>query len=81
MTDEEKKQQKELWKQDQIRERQEEWQKIKSLGFGARLQYFWDYYKIVLVIVIIAVFVIYLIVNMIQGSPHADLAVCLLSEQ
>jgi hypothetical protein len=68
MTDEEKKQQKELWKQDQIRERQEEWQKIKSLGFGARLQYFWDYYKIVLVIVIIAVFVIYLIVNMIQGA-------------
>ena len=28
----------------------EEWEKIRSLGAGARVRYFWDYYKFVLVI-------------------------------
>ena len=67
MTEEEKKQQKELWKQDRIRERREEWQKIRKLGFTARIGYLWDYYKIVLVIAAVLIFVIYLIFNVIQG--------------
>ena len=48
MTEEEKKQQNEHWKQDRIRARREEWEKIRKLGPGAKLQYLWDYYKIVL---------------------------------
>ena len=68
MTEEEKKQQKELWKQDRIRARREEWKKIKSMGTGAKLQYLWDYYKIVLAIAIGLAFTAYLIVTIIQGS-------------
>ncbi len=67
MTDEEKKRQNELEKQERIQARREELEKIKGLGFGARIQYFWDYYKIVLVIIAVVIFVIYLIFNVIQG--------------
>lgn len=80
MTEEEKKHQKELWKQDRIRQRHEEWEKIKGLGFGARLQYLWDYYKIVLAIAAAAALVVYLIVTMIQGSRTETLLyVCVLN--
>ncbi len=67
MTKEEKKQQDELWKQDKIKERKEEWEKIKNLGFGARLGYFWDYYKFILIIIAIILFIIYMIMNVIRG--------------
>ena len=80
MTEEEKKYQKELWKQDRIRQRKEEWEKIKSLGFGARLQYFWDYYKIVLAIAAAVILVVYLAVTMIQGARTRTLLyVCFLN--
>ena len=68
MTPEEKKQQKKLWKQDRIRERHEEWEKIRKLGYKARLQYFWDYYKILLVFAVVAIFIVYIAVFMIQGA-------------
>lgn len=67
MTEEEKKRQKELEKQERLQARQEELEKIKGLGFGAKIQYFWDYYKIVLVIIVVIIFIIYLIFNVIQG--------------
>ena len=66
MTEEEKKYQKELWKQDRIRQRKEEWEKIKSLGFGPRIRYFWDYYKIVLVIAAAVALAIYTAATMIH---------------
>ena len=68
MTEEEKKHQKELWKQDRIRARHEEWRKIRSMGAGAKLQYFWDYYKIVLVIAASILLIAYLAVTIIHGS-------------
>lgn len=67
MTEEEKKHQKELWRQDRIRARREEWKKIRTLGPGARLRYFWDYYKIVLVIAAMAIFAVYLTFTVIRG--------------
>ena len=73
MTEEEKKQQKELWKQDRIRARREEWEKIRKLGPGAKLQYLWDYYKIVLALAAALVLVIYLAVTMIQGARTSTL--------
>ncbi len=80
MTEEEKKHQKELWKQDRARERREEWEKIRALGAGARLQYFWDYYKIVLVIVLGAVLALYFILNVIKGvRTDTLLYVCVLN--
>lgn len=80
MTEEEKRHQKELWKQDRIRERREEWQKIRSLGFKARIGYFWDYYKIVLVIIAALILVIFLIVSIIQGMRTDTLLyVCVLN--
>ena len=80
MTEEEKKQQKELWRQDRIRARREEWKKISSLGAGAKLQYLWDYYKIVLVLAAALVLVIYLTVTMIQGARTTTLLyTCLLN--
>ena len=80
MTEEEKKHQKELWKQDRIRERREEWEKIRSMGTGAKLQYFWDYYKIVLVFAAALILVLYLAVTMIQGfRMHALLYACFLN--
>ena len=73
MTEEEKKQQKELWRQDRIRARREEWEKISRLGPGAKLQYLWDYYKIVLVLAAALALVIYLAVTMIQGARTSTL--------
>ena len=61
MTDEELKREKELRKQDQARARKEEWEKIRSLGTGARIRYFWDYYKFVLVIGFFVIMAVYFI--------------------
>ena len=71
MTDEEWKREKELRKQDRIKARREEWEKVRSLGWAARLQYFWDYYKIVLVIAAVVLFLIYLGRTMYVGF-HTD---------
>ena len=80
MTEEEKKHQKELWKQDRIRERRAEWEKIRSLGTGAKLQYFWDYYKIVLVFTAVLILAVYLAVTMIRGfRMHTLLYACFLN--
>ena len=80
MTEEEKKHQKELWKQDRIRERRAEWEKIRSLGTGAKLQYFWDYYKIVLVFTAVLILAVYLAVTMIKGfRMHTLLYACFLN--
>ena len=80
MTEEEKKHQKELWKQDRIRERRTEWEKIRSLGTGAKLQYFWDYYKIVLVFTAVLILAVYLAVTMIRGfRMHTLLYACFLN--
>ena len=38
------------------------------MGYTARLRYFWDYYKIVLVFAAVALFIIYITVTMIQGA-------------
>ncbi len=67
MTKEEKKKQDELWKQEKLKERQEELEKIRGLGFRAKLRYFWDYYKIIPIIIAIALFIIYMIFNVIRG--------------
>lgn len=80
MTEEEKKRQDELWKQDRIRARREEWKKIKNLGPGARVQYLWDYYKIVMVIALGACIAIWLVFNVVQGiRTHNLLYVCVLN--
>ena len=80
MTEEEKKQQKELWKQDRIRARHEEWLKIRNMGAGARIRYFWDYYKIVLAIALAAVLLIYLGVTIFLGMQTKMLLyVCFLN--
>ncbi len=68
MTDEEKKKEKEYLKQEYAKARKEEWEKIKGLGTGARIQYLWDYYKIVLVIAAFVILTVYIIVNMIIGA-------------
>lgn len=68
MTDEEKRKEKEYLKQEAEKARKEEWEKIRSLGAGARVRYFWDYYKFVLVIAFFVIMAVYIIVNMIVGS-------------
>ena len=67
MTEEEKRKEKEYLKQEAQKARREEWEKIRSLGTGAKIQYFWDYYKIVLVLAVVLITVIYIIVNMVIG--------------
>jgi len=73
MTDEEKKRERELDQRDRRQARRQEWEKIKSLGWKARVQYFWDYYKFVLVIIFVAVLVISIVRNMIIGAVTNDL--------
>jgi hypothetical protein len=68
MTEEEERIEMELRRQDRQRARQEEWEKIKSLGWGARIGYFWDYYKFVLVILIFVIVSISIVRTMIIGS-------------
>ncbi len=68
MTEEEIKKEKELRREDSRRERQEEWDKIRSLGWKARIQYFWDYYKFVLILIVALIFVISLVRTMITGA-------------
>ena len=67
MTEEEKRKEKEYLKLEAQKARREEWEKIRSLGTGAKIQYFWDYYKIVLVLAVVLITVIYIIVNMVIG--------------
>ncbi len=67
MTKEEKKQQDELWKQEKLQERREELEKIKNLGFRAKLRYFWDYYKIVPIIIGVILFIVYMVFNVVRG--------------
>ena len=67
MTEEEKRKEKEYLKLEAQKARREEWSKIRSLGTGAKIQYFWDYYKIVLVLAVVLITVIYIIVNMVIG--------------
>lgn len=68
MTEEEKRKEKEYLKQEAAKARKEEWEKIRSLGTGARIRYFWDYYKFVLVIGFFVIMAVYFIANMIIGS-------------
>jgi hypothetical protein len=68
MTEEEERIEMELRRQDRQRARQEEWEKIKSLGWGARIGYFWDYYKFVLVVLIFVIVSISIVRTMIIGS-------------
>ena len=82
MTEEEKKHQKELWKLDRIQARREEWEKIRKLGAGARIQYFWDYYKFVLVIIAGAALAVWLVFNVILGMRTEFLLyVCVLNSE
>ena len=68
MTEEEKRKEKEYLKQEAAKARKEEWEKIRSLGTGARIRYFWDYYKFVLVIGFFVIMAVYFIANMVIGS-------------
>ncbi len=68
MTEEEIKREKELRKLDRAKARAEEWNKIRSLGAGARIRYFWDYYRIVLVFLLIMIATGYVILTMIRGA-------------
>ncbi len=80
MTDEELKYQKELEKKERLEQRQAELEKIRGLGFGAKLRYFWDYYKIVPILLACALFVVYIIFNMIKGFNTENLLyVCVLN--
>ncbi len=80
MTKEEKKKQDELWKQEKAKERREEFEKIKGLGFRAKLGYFWDYYKIIPIIIGIVLFIIYMIFSVIRGlNTDMLLYVCTLN--
>ena len=55
MTEEEERIEMELRRQDRQKARQEEWEKIKGLGWKARAGYLWDYYKFVLVILVFVI--------------------------
>ena len=68
MTKEEKKREDELLKQEARQARKEEWAKIKSLGPGARLQYLWDYYKHVVVILVLAAVGVHVVITAVKGA-------------
>ena len=67
MTEEEEKREKELRRQDRAQAREMELRKIRELSGKERIRYFWDYYKFVLVIILVVSFTAYIIVNMIGG--------------
>lgn len=80
MTEEEKRKENEYLKQEAEKARREEWEKIKSLGPGARVRYFWDYYKFVLVIGFFVFMAVYIIANMIIGArTETVLYTCILN--
>lgn len=58
----------EVWVRDRKKERRQEWEKIKSLGWKARLGYFWDYYKIVLIFAAAVLILISVVRTMIRGA-------------
>lgn len=59
----------ESWLRDERKKaREEERKNLKDMGFSARLQYFWDYYKAVPLLLAIVIFVIYIAITMIRGA-------------
>lgn len=59
----------ESWLRDERKKaREEERKNLKNMGFSARLQYFWDYYKIVPFLLAIVIFVIYIAITAIRGA-------------
>ena len=50
--------------------RRQEWEKVKSMGFGKRVEYFVTYYKYVVLIVLAAAFLIYMAVSMITSAKR-----------
>lgn len=67
MTEEEKLLERQQQKEENKEKRKKELEKIASLHGRAKLQYLWDYYKIVIVIIIAAIAVIHLATTMIRG--------------
>lgn len=47
-----------------------EWQKLKGMGLKGKLEYLWAYYKFVLVILVVLIFVITAACEMIENSKH-----------
>lgn len=80
MTEEEEKREKELRRQDRAQAREMELRKIRELSGKERIRYFWDYYKFVLVIILVVSFTAYIIVNMINGArTETILYTCILN--
>lgn len=67
MTEEEKLLERQQQKEENKEKRKKELEKIASLHGRAKLQYLWDYYKIVIVIIIAAIAMIHLAATMIRG--------------
>lgn len=67
MTDEEKKQERQQEKEEQREKRRQERQKIASLHGKKRLQYLWDYYKVWLVFLAIAIVAVNIAVTIVKG--------------
>jgi len=67
MTDEEKKLERQQEKEDQREKRRQERQKIASLHGKKRLQYLWDYYKVWLVFLAIAIVAVNIAVTIVRG--------------
>ena len=67
MTDEEKKLERQQEKEEQREKRRQERQKIASLHGKKRLQYLWDYYKVWLVFLAIAIVAVNIAVTIVRG--------------
>lgn len=67
MTDEEKKLERQQEKEEQREKRRQERQKIASLHGKKRLQYLWDYYKVWLVFLAIAIVAVNIAVTIVKG--------------
>jgi hypothetical protein len=67
MTDEEKKLKRQQEKEEQREKRRQERQKIASLHGKKRLQYLWDYYKVWLVFLAIAIVAVNIAVTIVRG--------------
>ncbi len=67
MTDEEKKQERQQEKEEQREKRRQERQKIASLHGKKKLQYLWDYYKVWLVFLAIAIVAVNIAVTIVKG--------------
>lgn len=68
MTDEEYRLEQRQQKEEKKEKRKRELKKISSLHGRAKLQYLWDYYKIVLVILVFVIIGISVAVNMVRGA-------------